>query len=636
MAAKLYNLARVTTPTTGTGTLTLGGAVAGFLTFAQAGVSNGDVVAYAIRDGVASEIGYGTYTSASGTLTRTVRKSTNSDAAISLSGNAEVVITPSAEDLQSDIALADGTAAAPSLAFYNDDDTGLFRVGSNSLGFAAGGDQQLRVFSEDGTSGGITQPRVGGLWTDSPNFNPTPVTGVNIARFERVLVGAACDNDGTKLGGGEWLEAYDAFVTGSSELAVVANSGRSAFVAAVRSSDNDEAGDNNIAGSFYAVNNNTSFLQVGYGIYVEAFRSSGAGAIHGMEIDASELGTSQTITPYTSSFATMSNALWLASGGGEAGATDASLALGIVDNGAQFRTGIMFGDNAIDGTDGSTGTGEAIAFAKGHKQNWYYTGGNVGFTLYSDVSASTDKQTALVDSNGVSILNNSDLKNFRVAKVAGTVTGSLAVSGSTGADPSLLAEGSATDIAITLTPKGSGAINLDAGTINTGASVSTGDAGIEIGSERTGSGAAYMDLHATSGSDFESRWLRQSGANGNMVISNTGTGQMQFTTLDASANIQFLVNSAESFRADSTGLNMASGKTIRVNSTQVVTSQQSAIASLVWTYTANDPNTVANSATTFADGTALVAATVYEAFDEIEAKINAILGALRTHGLIAT
>jgi hypothetical protein len=57
--AKLYNLARVTTATTGTGTMTLGAAVAGYLTFAGAGVQNGDVVAYAIKDGSNSEIGRG-------------------------------------------------------------------------------------------------------------------------------------------------------------------------------------------------------------------------------------------------------------------------------------------------------------------------------------------------------------------------------------------------------------------------------------------------------------------------------------------------------------------------------------------------------------------------------------------------
>jgi len=94
MARKLYNLARMTTSTTGTGTITLGSAVTGFLTFATAGVSNGEIVEYTIRDGSDSENGYGTYTSSGTTLTRNVAKSTNGDAAIDLSGSAEVAISP--------------------------------------------------------------------------------------------------------------------------------------------------------------------------------------------------------------------------------------------------------------------------------------------------------------------------------------------------------------------------------------------------------------------------------------------------------------------------------------------------------------------------------------------------------------
>jgi hypothetical protein len=97
--AKLYNLARVQTATTGTGTITLGLAVSGYLTFALAGVANGETVAYGIKDGVNSEVGTGVYTSAGTTLTRTVTKSTNSDAAISLSGTAEVYITARKEDV---------------------------------------------------------------------------------------------------------------------------------------------------------------------------------------------------------------------------------------------------------------------------------------------------------------------------------------------------------------------------------------------------------------------------------------------------------------------------------------------------------------------------------------------------------
>lgn len=97
--AKLYNLARMTTATTSTGTITLGSAVSGFLTFANAGVSDGDIVSYGISDGSASEVGYGVYTSSGTTLTRNVTTSTNSNAAINLSGTAQVFITPSASDL---------------------------------------------------------------------------------------------------------------------------------------------------------------------------------------------------------------------------------------------------------------------------------------------------------------------------------------------------------------------------------------------------------------------------------------------------------------------------------------------------------------------------------------------------------
>lgn len=97
--ALLYNLARMTTSTTGTGTITLGSAVSGFLTFAQAGALNGQTVTYAIEDGTNREIGRGVYTSSGTTLTRSVLNSTNSNNPIVLSGSAQVFITAAAEDI---------------------------------------------------------------------------------------------------------------------------------------------------------------------------------------------------------------------------------------------------------------------------------------------------------------------------------------------------------------------------------------------------------------------------------------------------------------------------------------------------------------------------------------------------------
>src|SRR5690554_1494122 len=111
--AKLYNLARVTTTTTGTGTITLGAAVSGFLSFDDAGVQDQDVVSYGIKDGASSEVGTGTYDANAKTLTRNVVKSTNSDQPINLSGQAEVFITPIASDFYNVDTLQEETDPAP-------------------------------------------------------------------------------------------------------------------------------------------------------------------------------------------------------------------------------------------------------------------------------------------------------------------------------------------------------------------------------------------------------------------------------------------------------------------------------------------------------------------------------------------
>lgn len=99
MTISLGNRAKMSTSTTGTGTITLGSAVSGFQTFADAGITNGQTVRYAIDDGANFEIGSGTYTSSGTTLTRSVTESSNSDSAISLSGSAEVFIAATVADL---------------------------------------------------------------------------------------------------------------------------------------------------------------------------------------------------------------------------------------------------------------------------------------------------------------------------------------------------------------------------------------------------------------------------------------------------------------------------------------------------------------------------------------------------------
>lgn len=88
---KFADRVQETTTTTGTGTVTLAGAVTGFRTFGSA-YSTGDRVPYAIVLGTEWEIGEGIYTSSGTTLSRlNVFSSSNSNSLVSFSAGSKSV-----------------------------------------------------------------------------------------------------------------------------------------------------------------------------------------------------------------------------------------------------------------------------------------------------------------------------------------------------------------------------------------------------------------------------------------------------------------------------------------------------------------------------------------------------------------
>lgn len=100
--AKLANRAKMTISSTGTGNITLASAVAGYQSFLDAGVSDGDQIRYIIEDnnGADWEIGTAAVSNNSTVLVRTVEESSAANnAALNLTSSAKVFIGVTAKDL---------------------------------------------------------------------------------------------------------------------------------------------------------------------------------------------------------------------------------------------------------------------------------------------------------------------------------------------------------------------------------------------------------------------------------------------------------------------------------------------------------------------------------------------------------
>jgi len=207
---KLVNRAKMGTATTGTGSpITLGSAESGYQSFADAGVADGETVRYVIEDGTAWEIGTGTYTASGTTLSRTVTESSNSDAAINLSGSAVVFATAAAADVMNttnpvitagtiteDVYALSGTSVAL------EPDNGSVQThtltGNTTYtdGFSAG--QAITLMIDDGTAYTVTWPTI--TWVNNggsaPTLATTGYTVIAIWKVSTTLYGALV-GDGT-------------------------------------------------------------------------------------------------------------------------------------------------------------------------------------------------------------------------------------------------------------------------------------------------------------------------------------------------------------------------------------------------------------------------------------------------------
>jgi hypothetical protein len=195
VALVLADRIKETTTTTGTGTITLGGAQTGFESFA--GIGDGNTTYYVIQHTSANEfeVGLGTYTASGTTLSRdTIYTSSNSDAAVNFSAGTKIVFVavPKEATVYED---ASGDVAVQGQVTVGGDPTAALQVATkqyvdNLVASALHFHDAVRVEKEgnlnatydNGTAG------VGATLTNAGTQEALVIDGVTLNTSDRVLV----------------------------------------------------------------------------------------------------------------------------------------------------------------------------------------------------------------------------------------------------------------------------------------------------------------------------------------------------------------------------------------------------------------------------------------------------------------
>jgi hypothetical protein len=234
------------------------------------------------------------------------------------------------------------------------------------------------------------------------------------------------------------------------------------------------AAEANIAVAGCAVHDLSASAGGVWALYGTAVRQSGVnGATHSLEIDIANMGSTVALFPHAMFSVGSTSCAWICTGGeitasGAGSPGVASCAIGIVQNDSQvvktakYDKGIVFHNLAINGADGATGIGVAIAFAVGHAMQWYNNSAQVIGEIVSTgvVQASNNYRLDFSDFGLLLQDRSSGATAFQVEKTVNGVNGISVRPGATGVPGEVVAIGSDTNIDLQLRAKGTGLIKF--------------------------------------------------------------------------------------------------------------------------------------------------------------------------------
>ncbi len=251
--------------------------------------------------------------------------------------------------------------------------------------------------------------------TNQPRFDPSSTILVNTIGAHTGLFGAASREGLT------WANQYvpGTDVSGRVQLYSLSTSGNYGAFFGSRSSDNTSLQPQNIIADISLVVADSDRPHLHWARYSEGFVPRGKRGFRLLINDENsiqnESDPAPMADPYDFNPSHLLNNLRLDCGIGVEGAKSCTNPLSILNNGARYRTGIIFGDNSIDPLSGLS---TAISLPTNYGFSWYGGAGNPTWHLYSTARSANSGKVVLEDGAVVVNVGNSVEPALRVEKGA--------------------------------------------------------------------------------------------------------------------------------------------------------------------------------------------------------------------------